>query len=199
LAALVTLLISQTGMPPRVDRKLHEDLGQALAQEALKLLGPTGKVTVITRDTGSFPQPATDLSLASFTRAIGKAGATLKAVQALQEDPLRPVQVPPGDFFELIRRGATGDVLVSFMGPPLLLPEQRAVLGEIKPWIVAFCSGSQPEQLNLRLLAEQNLLHAAVLSRPFRKLVPGRESFADLYVRAEAAELVKPLALAGQP
>ena len=158
----------------------------------------------MTRDTGTFPQPALDLALGSFTQAIRKSGGSAPAVQALQVDPLRPVQVPPGDFHELIRRGAAGDVIVSLMGPPWLSEEQRASLGGIKPQIVAFCPESPPDHDNLRLLAEQKLLHAAVISRPLKRNAPkpanfGREPFDDLYLRVGAADLAKPPTAAGQP
>ncbi len=203
LVSLGALFVFWGGMPPRVDTRVHEEIGRALAQEALQLLKPGGKIAVVTRDTDAFKQPAADISLQSFAREVGRAGASLAAVQKLQDDPLRPVQVPGGDFFELIRRGAAGDVIVSFMGPPLLTEEQRSSLGEIKPRIVAFCPGNLPAYINLRLLAEQKLLHAALLSRPQK---PGpataaatQATFNDLYVRADAAQLVRLPALAGEP
>ena len=45
-----------------------------------------------------------------------------------------------------------------------------------------------PDAATLRQLAEQHLLHAAVLSRP--ATAPGREEFEDLYVRLKAADLM---------
>lgn len=191
VAALLSLAGSWVVWPPRVDTRIHQEIGRALAEEALKLRGPQGQVTLILRDTSSFPQPAADLARASFEQDLKRAGAPLRAVHLLQEDPLRPPQVPPGDFFELLRRGAPGDVIVSLMGPPLLNEEQRALLGTPKPRVVAFLPGVQSEQLNLRWLAEQGLLHAAVMGRPRAQGGAGRESFADLYVRAGTEDLLR--------
>lgn len=191
IAALVALAGSRVVWSPRVDTQVHQDIGRALAAEALKLRGPQGQVTLILRDTSSFPQPAADVARASLEQELKRAAATIRAIHLLQEDPLRPPQVPPGDFFELLRRGAPGDVLVSLMGPPLLNEEQRATLGIPKPKVVAFLPGGQPEQLNLRWLAEQGLLHAAVLGRSHSQGVPGRETFADLYVRAGTEDLLR--------
>ena len=133
VASSAAIFLTVSGGSPRFDARLHEDIGRALAADALKLLGPGGHITVVTRDTGTFPQPAADLVLGSFTQAVRKDGRAVPTVQALQVDPLRPLQVPPGDLHELIRRGAAGDVIVSLMGPPWLSEEQRGSLGEIKP------------------------------------------------------------------
>ncbi|HAB16889.1 MAG TPA: hypothetical protein PLX89_03550 [Verrucomicrobiota bacterium] len=196
LAAGAYVVMSFTGLPPRVDSAIHKEIGRTLAQEALALRGPDGKLTVLVRDTAAFPQPAFDIARSAFDREIRRGGATVAAVQLLQEDPLRPLQVPSGDFFELIRRSAVGDVIVSFMGPPLLTDEQRANLTEIKPKIVAFCPGNMPEYINLRQLAQQQLLHAGVLSRPLKPMAAGApragpESFSELYRRVDAKELAQ--------
>jgi hypothetical protein len=142
----------------------YEAAGMTLAKQALALLQPGGQITVIVRDTATFPNPASDVQLSSFKKAI-RPRATIGSVVALQVDPLRPVEVPPGDFFELIRKTPKGSVIVSFMGPPLLNAEQRTHLREIQPAIVAFCSGNLCRQVDLRELFIQGLLHAAVVSR----------------------------------
>src|SRR5207248_1548227 len=59
--ALVAALFFFTSLPVPVDRKLHEKIGTALAVEAASLLRPGGKITVISRDTRAFPQPALDI------------------------------------------------------------------------------------------------------------------------------------------
>ena len=153
------------GWPPRIEAKPHAASGWVLAQQALSLLGPGGQITVITRDTASFKNPALDIQRDSFTKAIRQARAPIASIQALALDPLRPVEVPAGDFFELIRTAPAGSVIVSFMGPPLLTDAQRRQLKEIKPRIVAFCSGSISDRVDLRGLFNQGLLHAAVVSR----------------------------------
>ena len=192
IASLAALGLHQQGTPPPVDRRIHEAVGQALARQAVELLGPGGTVTALTRDTASFPQPAIDLSRGAFEKELRRAKVTLQTVQTFEEDPLRPVQVPPGDFFERLRRSRAGDVIVSFLGPPLLLEEQQAGLGAVAGKVVAFCPGDLPRQIDLRLLAQQNLLHAAVLARPRSDIRPGADTFDALYVVAQGAQLTGP-------
>jgi len=197
LGSIATLWFTQTGRPPRINSRLHEEVGRALAQESLKLLRPGGHLTVITRDSSTFPQPALDLTLDGLRKELRQAGTAEPTVDTLQVDTLRPVQVPSGDFAEWIRRAAAGDVIVSLLGPPLLTEEQRQALGEIKPGIVALCAGYQPDNSMLRRLSEQRLLQAAVLSRPLASITPVKparttgETFDELYQRVRATDLAR--------
>ena len=163
--AAVIYLTARGGFGPGLDPKPHEAAGQVLAEQAIALLKPGGQITVLARDTSSFKNPASDILLHGFRDRLERAHTSIKTVQLLQVDPLRPVEVPSGDFFELIRKTAKGSVIVSLMGPPLLNEAQRLRLGEINPAIVAFCSGSLPDQVDLHTLFRQGLLHAAVVSR----------------------------------
>jgi hypothetical protein len=166
LAAWCCLGLSLAGgLGPGVGAGPHEASGRLMAEQALALLAPGGQITVIARDTTTFKNPASDLQLASFRKIISSAKAAIRSVDALQVDPLRPVEVPSGDFCELIGHTAKGSVIVSFMGPPMLTPAERARLGEIKPSIVAFCSGQNLSSVDLRLLFDEGLLRAAVLDR----------------------------------
>jgi hypothetical protein len=165
-AAVVGCLILRGGFPPRLDARPHEAAGWYMAQQTLRHLQPGGQVILIARDTTAFKNPATEVQLASFRKVLRKARVTVGSTQSLPVDPLRPLEVPPGDFQELIRKAPKGSVIVSFMGPPPLLgPVQRQHLGETRPAIVAFCPGSVPERVNLPALFEQGLLQTAVISR----------------------------------
>lgn len=164
-SALALVFTLSAGFGPHLDAAPYEAVGRVLARQTLGFLKPGGHVTVITRDTVSFQNPATDYQLASFRRELAKTGAKLDSVQALQIDPLRPMTVPAGDFFQWIKNASTGDVLVSFMGPPVLSETQLAQLGDVKPAIVAFCSGSVRDQVDLRALFSLGLLRAAVVSK----------------------------------
>ncbi|HVY69214.1 MAG TPA: hypothetical protein VHH73_04765 [Verrucomicrobiae bacterium] len=188
--ALASIGLATVGLPPSVNSSLYESIGARLAGQAIAKLGPGGGITVITRDTTSFKQPASDIVLASFQKAARRAGANITAVNPMQVDPLRPLEVPAGDFFELLRRTPAGSVIVSFMGPPLLLPEQRAQLGAVKSSVVALCPGNLAEVVDLRPLFTQGLLHAAVVSKSHPGAVsPARASFDDLYVTVTAEDL----------
>lgn len=172
LAGLVTLgsviavaIALHGGFSPGIEPKPHQAAGWSMARQTLSLLKPGGLVMVITRDTAEFKNPATDIQLASFKKEMRKAKVSISAVQALQTDPLRPMEVPAGDFMDWIHKSPDGSVIVSFMGPPVLSAPQRKQLGEIKTTIVAFCPGSWPDRINLRSLFDQGLLHAAIVSR----------------------------------
>lgn len=187
LGSLAALILTLRGGSPPNHSAIQESIGQNLAREAVKHLGPGRRLTVLARDTTIFPQPAADQVLASFIREAGRAGATVTGVQRFEVDPLRPAQVPSGDFLELIRHSAPGDVIVSLLGPPLLSEEQRTQLPAVPGCrIVALCAGPFPDAAGLRQLAAQNLLHAAITDRPSTRGTPpsksrGRETFEELY------------------
>jgi hypothetical protein len=153
------------GLGPNLDPAPHQAVGKVLARQALSLLKPEGTITVIARDTSVFQNPATDIELASFRNELRKAGVATASVKLLQVDPLRPVGVPAGDFFAWIKKETKGSVIVSLMGPPIFSDAQLAQLGEIKPAIVAFCSGPLRDQVDLRSFFARGLLQAAVVSK----------------------------------
>ncbi|MGD0536354.1 MAG: hypothetical protein ABSC03_01785 [Verrucomicrobiota bacterium] len=194
LGAAASLLFTLSWMPPRTNPEAPAAVGAVLAGEALRALQPGGRLTVITRDTTAFKHPETDLLFRSFSRTIRQGGRTIAAVQALQVDPLRPVDVPPGDFFEWIRKSPPGSVIVSLMGPPLLMPDQLAQLGNVKTDIIAFCPGSLAQRVDLRLLFQAHLLRMAVVSRsavpPASRPPRGPAAWFDrLYVKLTAANV----------
>jgi hypothetical protein len=164
-AGAVIYFSTQGGTGPSFDATPHQATGLVIAQQTLAVLKPGGQISIIARDTRAFKNPASDVQLATFRKTVRDAGAVIRTTRLLQIDPLRPVLVPATDFFELIRNSPPGSVIVSFMGPPLLTDAQCAQLGETKPSIVAFCSGSIPDLVDLRALFEQGLLQAAVIAK----------------------------------
>lgn len=152
--------------PPRIDRGPHEALGEVLAVEAARLLTPGARLIVIARDPVPFEVPACAAQLEGFVRATRKAGRGVDELRKIRLDPLRLTAVPPGDFFDLLRFGRDQDVIVSFLGPPVLDSEQLALLDGRCPQVLAVCSGGAPGQVDLRRLFAQGLIRAAVVSRP---------------------------------
>src|SRR6266850_497651 len=90
LAALLLIFLSAGKFGPRIDRQLHAAIGQALGREAVNLLGRDGGITVITRDTSAFPQPALDILLENLKREVSRAGGNFAATRLIQLDPIRP-------------------------------------------------------------------------------------------------------------
>lgn len=189
-AALLVILFSFWHWPPPFDKPLHAAIGRALAQEALRVRGPTGQVLLLTRDTETFSQPALDILCQKLQAELRAAGAPITTTLWLQTDPIRPVEVPSGDFFELMRRAPARSVIISLLGPPLLTAEQRHRLGSVRPKIVAFCSGSMAENLEMKQLFQAGLLHAAVVSRTPESLnaSAGSARFEQLYTIVRAPE-----------
>ncbi len=166
LGSTVAVMLTVTGGPGlRLEHRPFREAGRVLAQQALSQRKPGGMVTVIARDTAAFQNPASDVLLKSFRTELSRNGVKIDALQSIEVDPLRPVSVPAGDFFQWITKSEKGSVIVSFMGPPMLNETQISQLGEIKPAIIALCSGPVHDQVELRTLFSQGLLRAAVVSR----------------------------------
>lgn len=166
VGAVAAMVITERGgFAAGVNAAPHRAAGAELAHQALALLKPGGQITVITRDTAAFQNPASDFLLEGFQGELRRAHAGISTIEKLQVDPLRLIEVPSGDFQKWIHHAVAGDVIVSFMGPPLLTPEQRHQLGEIQPAIVVFCPGSWTDRVDFRPLFAQGLLRAAIVSR----------------------------------
>lgn len=161
----VLVFLAGHDLPSPPEKAFHAAIGRTMAQETLRLVKPGAGVTAIIRDTAAFRHPESDAQFQAFQETLRAGGSAIVSTQSLQVDPLRNLEVPPGDFFELIRKAPAGTAIVSFMGPPVLSEEQRARLGEIRPRVVAFCPGSIPRRIDLRTLFESGLLHAAVVER----------------------------------
>jgi len=165
LAAWAVLFLSLCPLPPRFDGEPHRELGQVLAQEALKLQQPGGRIILITRDTAMFKTPAFDAQAEGFRRTLKKARVEIAATRLLKVDPLRVLSVPSGDFLELLRKANENDVIVSLLGPPVLDAGQIAKLDGNRPRVLAVCSGAMPRQVDLKRLFDEKLIHAVVISR----------------------------------
>ncbi len=194
VGAVAGLFFSLHEFGPDFDPQPHEALGQMMAEEAAKLVESGGRVIVIARGTAMFKNPAADVQLQSFYRALQKAKLVIAATNIFKINPILLVRVPPGDFVEILRRASESDVVVSFLGPPVLNAEQLARLGEPRPKVLALCAGNMPSQINLKQLFQMKLLHAAVISRKNASLSlppPGTAAgwFDQLYLVVTPANL----------
>jgi hypothetical protein len=150
---------------PALDLRAHQAAGEALGAEALKLLEPGARLVVLARAPEPFLVPAGAAQLDGFLRTIKKSGQKVAVTREFRVDPLRPAAVPAEDFFDLMRQGRDNDVLISFLGPPVLSQDQLGKLGGKRPRVLAVCAGALPAQLNLKKVFDQKLLCAAVISR----------------------------------
>jgi hypothetical protein len=151
--------------PPRIEPLPHLAIGEALAAQVAKAVGPGGRVTLIAPDIVTFQHPGAEVQLKAFHQALHQAKLSVAATNWIKLNPLYLRRVPPGDFADILRKQSEGDVIVSLLGPPLLTAEQKVRLGEKRPRVVAVCSGDLPLYFNLNSLFADNLLHAAIISR----------------------------------
>jgi len=172
LAALVTLGAAATGwlflgngFGPSFDSAPHRAAGAALAREAARALKPGGHLTVLARDTSVFGNPAADTLLSAFQDTLRISHQPAATVRLFKVDPLRRVEVPPGDFAEILRKSPPEDVVVSFLGPPWLDENQRGRLGSKHPTVVAFCPGHGADIQGLPDLFRAGLVESAIISR----------------------------------
>ena len=194
-AAAMVLFAASRNVTPSDDAVLSEEVGRALSAETLARLGGQGRIVVFARDTSEFPQPAADAALDAFRRSLAESGHVVAATRLIAEDPLRPLRVPEGDVFDVLRKSKAGDVVVSFLGPALLSEDQRGALGTTgHAAVVAFCPGAIPAVMDLRRLAGMGLLHGAVVARsrvaPATPTPSGKAAFEAQYLRVDEKALL---------
>lgn len=179
--------------PPAVDPAPHMALGRWVADRAMDLQQPGARLILFARDPGLVPVPAAAAQVAGFLEEVGKAGRKVAGTRWIRLDPLRLPAVPSGDFFDQIRKGRSNDVIVSFLGPPVLDEEQLLRLGPNRPRIIAVCPGSAPRSWNLLQLFEHGLLAAVLLRDETASTVPGKPPLGRSFrwvTPANLAELV---------
>lgn len=165
VASALPLLFNLNRCSPRTDAATHAAIGAALAKSSLRLLGPGGKIVLITRNPSPSVEPAIATIIGSLQQTLKKSGHGIATTNVIQLDPLRLVKIPPGDLLELMRRLSENDAIISLMGPPSLNGAQITKLGTARPKVVALCPGEIPLQIPLLELFERKLLHVAIISR----------------------------------
>jgi hypothetical protein len=168
VGALVFLYRAMTPSAPIIEQRPFEALGQVAAGEAQKFIGSSGgRVALIVRDTRHYPNPHMDYICVAFIKACAQKKIQIVSTNLLKIDPLSPPRVPIGDYQELFIKLKEKDVIVSFMGPPVLTnPDDRSRFSDKGPKVVALCLDPIPKQVNLKYLFSENLLHTAIINRP---------------------------------
>lgn len=157
---------------PEFDPRPHRALGQVVAEEVLPLLGPNGRIILLVRDYQSFDVPAARAQAEAFYHAVRAAGKTVAVTNFIKLDPLRSTGLTADAFLDAVRRAKPGDVVVSFLRPPELTPEQMQTASRQAGRVVALCTGSAPQQIPLRAMLARGVLHKAVVNQAWQKPVP---------------------------
>jgi hypothetical protein len=169
---------------PEFDPRPHRALGQVVAEETLPLLGPNGRILLFVRDYESFDVPAARAQAEAFSAALRAAGKTVAVTNFIKLDPLRSTGLTPDAFLDAIRRAKSGDVVVSFLRPPELTPEQMQLASRQAGRVVALCTGSAPQQIPLRQMIAQGVVHKAIVNQPWQKPAPPQEASARQWFEA---------------
>src|ERR1041385_9257741 len=112
LASWAVIAVTLLPFPPSVDSKLHSVIGRAMAAQTIALFKPGGVIIAIRCDTGEFPQPAAETQFRAFEKEMRRAKIPIATVQKVSLDPLRPLEVAPGDFLTLIRKSPPNTIIV---------------------------------------------------------------------------------------
>src|SRR5712672_3499617 len=91
LISAVAIYFSVEGFGPKLDTAPHRALGEAVAQEALKLQGGSGHIVLFDRDTYFQKYPFADAQLEGFQRVLKKAGVKDLEVRLIKFIPIRLV------------------------------------------------------------------------------------------------------------
>ncbi len=153
---------------PPFDPIPHQALGEVIADETKKLVGPGGGVYLFLRDPDLFESPAVEAQQRALCRGLEKAGIKVNATNYIKLDPLRVASIPAGDYPLLIKRATEKDVVVSLLGLPgeSRDPSTKTVVGDpAGPKVVALCTGPVPSQIDLPKAFQNGVVHVAVVDR----------------------------------
>lgn len=161
---------------PEFEARPHQALGQIVAEETLSLLGNGGRILLFVRDYHSFDAPAAQAQAEAFCAAVRAGGKTVAVTNLIKLDPLRSTGLTADAFLDAVRRTKQGDVLVLFLRPPELNAEQRQLAARQAGRVVALCTGSTPQQIPLREMLRQGVLHKAIVNTSWQKPAPGAKA-----------------------
>jgi len=141
--------------------KLHQAVGQVIAEETSRLVGHLGKIVVVTVDNHTAPELKIQIdSFQNHLKQLG--GITIKDIIVL--DPGDNPKYRPGAglsakrFLKIVRKNPGADGIVSFVGSPELTAEELTQMKAAPKFIAETHS---PEKL-VNLLEKKILLSAIV-------------------------------------
>jgi hypothetical protein len=165
-AAAALLYVTRVLRPPPIDLGTYAALGAVTAEETARLLGYTGHVLVIARDTGADKNPSVEAELAAFERTLKQHKGLRQITERFQATPLLMMatggSVPPEHLAEAVQRHPNVGALVLFCGlPPLAEPDLAALRKDQLKIVVV--SALRPEY---GALLKQQVLALAIAPRP---------------------------------
>jgi len=169
-------------------------LGTVVAEESLRLAGTKKQVALITHDATWGPASKAEETLRD---ALRKRGATVVIAKAANlGNPMLSGQLglKAADFFEALEKSAGAGVVISLVGPPLLMEGDAARLGSNHPPVLVIATASLGDKMGvhsdpvqLARLLDARVIQLAVIdgadpaAQPAAKADPARELFARNY------------------
>ena len=155
--------ITRNLIQPKFNVKLHQGIGQTMAEETEKLIAGKGAIVLITL--ASKQSPVLDVQVNAFQKAIHRHGGisvietvTLNAAQ--KAGPGQGLSVD--EFLALLERPAKADAIVSFVGTPDPRDPKISNRGKTAgPKIVA----ETRTRGKIKTLFRNQLLHTAIVPR----------------------------------
>jgi len=162
IACSATWIYYREFKAPKHNVRLHQRIGEVMAEQTARVLGPKGKVLLLIIPTGSAPELETQLQ--AFHRTLAKLGNyDLKEHEFDTRDQAK-YGVGSGlsgrRFLRAIKNNPAVDALVSFVGAPKLSDEELAQLTRMPKFIAETRSAE-----DLPKLFEKQIIQVAIVSR----------------------------------
>src|SRR6267378_2355676 len=172
VAGLAALVIGFAGFllwrqfsKPAINLRPSNAVGEVLAGEVLRMLGPTGKVVLIGRSASRGSGDASGEQITSLQAALkSRAAASIIATEWLPRAPVGTMDlggIAPGQFMELLDKNKDAGAFVVFAGLPPFSQELAAKLAARSLKLLAVCGYNA----NVRHWLEARALSVAVVPR----------------------------------
>ena len=147
---------------PAFNVPLHQRVGEVLAQETARLIHTQGQVVVVTMDASKEPELKAQMQI--FEKTLKKLGPISIKELPVETDDKPHYRTGAGlssrRFLRILKKSATADAIVSFIGAPRMTEEELAQV-EKAPKFVAECRS--PDRI--KRLFDKKLLQVAVVNR----------------------------------
>lgn len=159
---------------PKINVRLHQGIGEALAAEVIQFVEKPANIQVITMAEGDSEILAAQF--AAFRKAIRRAGGIrlqdVELIDSAKKDKYGPgVGLSASKLAREVKKNSDKAAIVSFVGLPKLDDEELAALGERVPPLFAFSRDAK----KLIPLLQRQVLKAAIVPR-YQFPAPGPEN-----------------------
>ena len=186
---------------PKHDVGLHRRVGEVMAEQTARLIGPKGRLVLITIPTG--PEPELQTQLEAFRRKLNKLGDYEIKQHELDTKDQAKYGLGAGlsgrRFVRTVKNNPNADAIVSFVGAPRLTDDEIGELTKVPKFIAETRS---PD--HLPKLFDKQLIQIAVACR-FAFPAPGPrkaktpQQWFDKRYQIVAADSVKEIPAPEQP